>query len=422
MTIDQSPATRCPRCQAGLLTQRNAVPWCPDCQWGLDRYEPDRRKPEFGWRWVDRRLFRMRVPADRPAVFGAARAAGRQGRLDSGAVRPDHRGPGALRRRGSAVRLGRLPHRVPVPELADRAGRLPGPRRARPVAQARAARPGRPAAAPEQAPTLFRLIDDVAAAVGAPAPHLVEADSRFNASTSAVGLRRRRVMRLGMPMWAVLPPQQRVALIGHELGHFVNGDARRGPVTRVPLTTLGRLADLLRPARPVRDYGIAGVIGEALAGVLLGTLRKVVQAGHVGLVWVCLRDSQRAEYLADELAARAAGSTAAAQLADTLVLSDSLFAVARREARRAVTATGWLAAADALRIEVVPRLPGMRQLSVRDEVSLFATHPPTGLRARMIESRPYQPAAVILTAADSARIDEELAKVYDNARRDLAAL
>jgi len=64
----------------------------------------------------------------------------------------------------------------------------------------------------------------------------------------------------------------------------------------------------------------------------------------------------------------------------------------------------------------------MRQLSVRDEVSLFAAHPPTGLRARMIESRPSRSAAVTLTAADSERIDQELAKAYDLARRDLAAV
>jgi hypothetical protein len=59
---------------------------------------------------------------------------------------------------------------------------------------------------------------------------------------------------------------------------------------------------------------------------------------------------------------------------------------------------------------------------VRDEVSLFATHPPTGLRARMIESRPYRPPAVTLGAAESTRIDEELAKAYDVARRDIALL
>jgi heat shock protein HtpX len=404
-----------------MHTQRNAAPWCPECEWGLDRYEPDRRRPEFGWRWVDRRLFRAAYRlTDRQysALLGRPVGKGGWGPARVGlAAAAVVLVAAVLATFGAGVYL--IAHGFPslgiVPgtllvlvaiALWPRLGRLdPRGRRLR----------------REQAPTLFRLIDTVATVVGAPVPHIVEVDSSFNASTASVGLRRRRVLRLGLPMWAVLPPQQRVALIGHELGHFVNGDARRGPLTRVPLTTLGRLAELLRPSKPLRDQGIPGAIGRALGVVVLGTLRRVVQVGHVGLVWLCLRDSQRAEYLADELAARAAGSTAAARLADTLVLSDSLQLVARQEARKAVAVNGWLAVAEETRAESAPRLAGLRQLSIRDEVSLFAPNPPCGLRARMVESRPYQPAAVTLTAADSARIDEELAKPYEVARRDLAA-
>lgn len=39
----------------------------------------------------------------------------------------------------------------------------------------------------------------------------------------------------------------------------------------------------------------------------------------------------------------------------------------------------------------------------------------------MIESRPPQVPMVALSEADSARIDEELAKSYEAVRRDLAA-
>lgn len=38
-----------------------------------------------------------------------------------------------------------------------------------------------------------------------------------------------------------------------------------------------------------------------------------------------------------------------------------------------------------------------------------------------IESRPAQPRAVVLSEAHSVRIDQELTKVYEAARRDLAA-
>jgi len=404
------------------MSLRNATPWCPECEWGLDRYEPDRRRPEMGWRWVDRRLFRAAYRlTDRQYAALLGRPVGRGG---WGGARVVLVLAAVVLAAAVSVMLGYgvylIAYHFPSWRIVPGAALVLlalglWPRLGRMDRDARRVRR-------DQAPTLFRLIDEVARAVGAPAPQVVEVDSEFNAAASAVGLRRRRVLRLGLPLWAVLPAQQRVALIGHELGHFVNGDARRGPVTQIPLTTLGRLADLLRPS-PGRRYGRpVAEVGAALANVLMAGAHSVVLAGHVALVWVCMRDSQRAEYLADELAARAAGSPAAGLLADTLVMSDSMLMVARREARKGVAASGWLEAADTLRAEVVPRLAGMRQLSVRDEVSLFAAHPPTGLRARMIESRPSRSAAVTLTAADSERIDQELAKAYDLARRDLAAV
>jgi Zn-dependent protease with chaperone function len=413
------------------VTQRNAAPWCPDCEWGLDRYEPARRRPEMGWRWADRLLFRAAYRlTDRQysALLGRAIGRGgwgpaRWGLLVAAVVLL----AAVLACLGAGVYLiadhfpsWRIAPGVVLVLLAiglwPRLGRLD--RYSRQIPR-------------DQAPALYRLLDEVAAAIGAPAPHIVEVDSSFNASAGSIGVLRKRVVRLGMPLWALLPPQQRVALLGHEMGHFVNGDAARGPVTQIPLTTLGRLADLLRPAgwrlnrrgtsTLTQTMRGTNIVAEMITGVVLTVAHGIVRSGHVVLVWICMRDSQRAEYLADQLAARAGGSTAAAALLDSLMMSDSMAMVARREARGGVAVSGWLAAADALRVEVAPRLSGMRQLSARDEVSMFATHPPTGMRARMIESRTYEPAAVTLTAADSQRIDNELAKPLADARRDLAA-
>jgi heat shock protein HtpX len=67
------------------------------------------------------------------------------------------------------------------------------------------------------------------------------------------------------------------------------------------------------------------------------------------------------------------------------------------------------------------RLDRLRQLSVRDEASLFASHPPTGMRARLVESRPGTSATVVLTQSECDQMDQELAKSYDRAARDLIA-
>ncbi|WP_309114375.1 hypothetical protein [Saccharothrix sp.] len=73
-------------------------------------------------------------------------------------------------------------------------------------------------------------------------------DFEFNAGASDHGLRRRRRLVLGLPLWGVLEPQQRVALPAHEMGHFVNGDPTRGIATSPALVTPGVLADLVRPS------------------------------------------------------------------------------------------------------------------------------------------------------------------------------
>src|SRR5262249_18402416 len=130
-----------------------------------------------------------------------------------------------------------------------------------------------------------------------------------------------------------------------------------------------------RPAGRPGD-SVAGRCAGPLIRIVFGTPRRAVLCGQMLLFRVCLRDAQRAEYLADELAAGAAGSDAGTGLVDTLVLRDTLYRAVRWEARQGGPVTGWFAAARAARDAAAGRLPGMRQLSVRDEVAMSAIHPP----------------------------------------------
>jgi hypothetical protein len=125
------------------------------------------------------------------------------------------------------------------------------------MASCRGARPSRPRfgrvpkyatkVTPAEAPELYRLVGDVAAALSAPVPAVYVEEDVFNASASRVGLRRRPVLVLGLPLWNVLSAQQRVALLGHELGHFVNGDPRRGLLVQPAVGGLQRLDAWLVP-------------------------------------------------------------------------------------------------------------------------------------------------------------------------------
>jgi heat shock protein HtpX len=407
----------CPRCRTAAVTARDATPWCPSCEWNLDHFEPARRPPELGWRWVDRATHRVAW------------------RLTAGQFTKLADGP--LARRGvspaRAVTLTVAVLLLLFVALLAGAGCwlilydfprftiLPGVAL---LGLAVALRPrfgGMDEEAHfldrDEAPELWSLVDRIAAHTGAPAPHFVGLDYSLGAYTTTVGLRRRRILCLGGPLWSVLDPQERVALVGHELGHFVNGDLRRGPLTHVALTTLGRLAALTRPGGGAALNGFVDVI---IAGVQW-MLARLIMGVHLLVVWIGQRDAQRAEYLADEIGARAAGSAAAVRLLDVLLMQDALDTVIRREARARRGGTAWRAAAADARAELAAAVPGLRQLSRRDETSLFATHPPTGLRARMLESRPQHAAGVVLTEQQAERIDHEIAGPVERIRRDLAS-
>jgi heat shock protein HtpX len=83
--------------------------------------------------------------------------------------------------------------------------------------------------------------------------------------------------------------------------------------------------------------------------------------------------------------------------------------VVRREARAGNGMPAWHEAARVARANLAADLPVLRRVSRQTEVSLYASHPPSGLRAEMLGRRPAQAAAVTLTEAEAAHIDEELA-------------
>lgn len=55
MSSEASVPSTCPRCAVPLVSLFAAEPWCGSCEWNLDRYEPDARPRELGWRALDRR-------------------------------------------------------------------------------------------------------------------------------------------------------------------------------------------------------------------------------------------------------------------------------------------------------------------------------------------------------------------------------
>ncbi|MCY0956806.1 M48 family metallopeptidase [Streptomyces sp. H27-H5] len=197
-------------------------------------------------------------------------------------------------------------------------------------------RPGRlPRHAPvlhrADAPRLFELIDEVAAAVGTTGVHAVVVDAAHNAGVSAYGIRGRRVMCLGASLWEVLSPQERVALLGHELGHLANGDVRSAFVTHGALRTLAHWYSFLVPHSAVS-------LVHLCANAVVFLPRWAVYGLFVLLDALTMRASQRAECLADVGAARAGSTAAAVTMPDRLLIGDAVEAHLRRESMAATRA------------------------------------------------------------------------------------
>jgi len=268
----------------------------------------------------------------------------------------------------------------------------------------------------EDAPALYGLVDRIAAAVGTRAPHFIVANPWFDASVAAVGVRRRRVLTLGLSLWGSLEPQQRVALVGYAIGQFANGDLRRGILTQPAMTTLRRLALLFLPDDR-RGWGRHGLYDRVVT-MLMWPVGAVLFAAHVGMTAITIRDGHRQVYLADQRAASLAGTRATTQLLDLSLTRVS--ATISSLARANETERSWrAAAAESLRSNL-PRQNRLRQLSTRTGVSLLASHPPFGLRAWLVEGMAYQDPAFVLTEAESDRIDAELRRYYERYRRVLA--
>lgn len=266
-----------------------------------------------------------------------------------------------------------------------------------------------------RAPHLYGLVDRVAAEAGTRSVDAIVLDGVTNASVSEYGLRRRRVLRLGLPLWRTLTAQQRVALLGHELGHYANGDTRRGLVVGTALNTLGSWLDVLRPdSRRGRD------LTHTLANWLISVPWFVVLCLIHLLDHFTLRASQRAEYRADVIAARIGSTEAAAELFDRLLILPSVNQELRRQAilartrnrgsdPKAVEAGLWTRLADHASTVTDHEWERLRRVSVRRGHSTDATHPPTHLRVALLTGGPQQSAAVTLDPAEAAAIDAELA-------------
>jgi heat shock protein HtpX len=402
----------CPECSQVMVRVERGLPWCPAYEWNLSVYDPAALPPR-GWGWLERSGHRLATRLDqellaelsgatptRPGwtrahrwlvVISAFLLLGIASALLIGVwliVKHSslaNTAVGVLLV-GSALFLRpRLGHR---------------PRRLRCITAA-------------HFPALLTLIEKVAAEVGTAPPDYVTLDYGYNASVERVGLRGRTVLRIGILMWVTIAPQARVALLAHELGHTVNGDPNRGLVTQPAMATFGRLADLTGAYRTLGDVFDPDRMRELpvlLAEVALWIISRPFLLIHLALAAVALRDHQRAEYLADSIAADIAGTAAAVSLSDQMLYSDTAMDIVGYGAETERPTT-WHASIASYISQDAAQLAHWRQFS-RRRTSLWDSHPPVGLRSLLLEARAPREARFVMSKPTETKINAELAGWY----------
>ncbi|WP_406453982.1 M48 family metallopeptidase [Streptomyces sp. NBC_00876] len=274
----------------------------------------------------------------------------------------------------------------------------------------------------DDAPELFALIDEIARAVGTTGVHTVAVDGEVNASVSTYGIRQRRLLTIGLGLWEVLTPQQRVALLGHELGHYANGDTRHGLVVGNAIRSLGSwLYMLARTEQPT--------LMEAAVNALFLLPRCAVLGALMLLDHLTLRAAQRSEYLADSWAARCGSTEAAAGLMDRLLVGESAavtllresnsLQVGRRRGTESPEAWHGLWERLAAHMDSVPESEHerRRRCGALNGHSVDSTHPPTHLRRTRLLASASLPAAVTVDATRRTALQAELSAARDKVAR-----
>lgn len=401
----------CPKCRAEITSDPRATTWCQACDWNLD---PQPTKPL-------RRMQRIvATRSDKLALrlFDQVRAhpqTQRRGKLIAAIVWSlaiaVHLVTVAVFAAAVLLALTSfifLPFRVVGAAILVMIAGYVQPFRWRRA-------PQRVTLTRQDAPALFSLTDEVAAAIGARGVHVIRLSSEFNAHYFATR-RDRTGIGLGLTLWSILEPQERVALIGHELGHGVNGDLRSTKLVNWALISLNAWYLLFRPStrrRRTRAGSPASAIvmisEDLLAPLILAPITIMIICFGRALGLIANRHGQRCEYYADELSARAAGTAAAVGLAEKLLIGDTCRRVLVQAARFSRGADPWRE----IKAEVDAIPPGewerRRRLARRRLNRIDVSHPPTQLRAELLRERPSRAAAVTLTPERSAAIDAELA-------------
>ncbi|MEM7332696.1 MAG: M48 family metallopeptidase [Chloroflexota bacterium] len=277
-------------------------------------------------------------------------------------------------------------------------------------------------------PTLYKLVDEISEDLGAKKVHSIVIEHGYKAFFGQITILRKNVLFLGLPLFAILNGQERVALIAHEIAYGVSNDPMRSFFVRTAVDTLFRLSKLVRPARifntetvsgPINNrhashsttndvFGFLTAIGFLPINLFLLLVANIIFYCAYALLALIFRDSQRAKYLADQMASRVSGTEAQLSVLEKTYHSGLVRAAIQNISRADHDKNVFDTIREQMTAMPENEAERLRRINLLEDARVDPAHPPTANRIELIKINANPIPKVTLSVEENQKISAEL--------------
>lgn len=274
-------------------------------------------------------------------------------------------------------------------------------------------------------PHWYALADRLADAMQAPRIDGIAISADFNANFRTSGWRGRHYVEIGMPLLAVLTPHEQSAVLAHELSHGANKDPLRGQFLFGAVNSVVQWAQAIRPlslgsAGQGLSFGpLISLVAIPIELVLLAASELLLLFAK-GMLLLVLRESQRAEYLADRLAGSVSGARHLASALEKLYLAEHVAAAVRQHALTGAQDRLMPKLEQAVLQVPASEMAALRQQSREMQWQVDSTHPPTAMRVEFLSLCDYGSVAPLqIEPNDAQGLKADLDRLANAVEREL---
>ena len=258
----------------------------------------------------------------------------------------------------------------------------------------------------EEFPAINRAVARVAEGLGVEMPTILMTE-QFTATFGRIGPRRRPVLALGHPLLSILNKEELVSLLAHEVSHSFDGSLARSIMVRQAIAILRRWQQILAPSWFVSQHESPALHRMLLIPtyLLIPLSLPVVILGQM-LNLFCMRDCQRAEYVADARSIRVAGNVNTLQLLRKSYYRHlgALTAVYQREPSQ----NKYAALRQKMQSIPAREVDRVWRIAQRQPARIDNSHPRLSLRIAFLESMAAKQPELTLSDSEFSAIQKEL--------------